>query len=82
VVDANINAYCTLDKGAKKPLKELSLGEKEQLFLEALSVRPQTSAFCAQDWYSSKALCLVLPAVCGTPLVHFEIVQRSSGRRS
>lgn len=37
IVDANVNPYCSLDGEGKKPMKELSLGEKEQLFLEALS---------------------------------------------
>lgn len=39
VVDGNINQYCTLNAGGRRPIKELSMGEKEQLFLEALSVR-------------------------------------------
>lgn len=33
-----MNAYCSLDKDGRRPVKELTLGEKEQLFLEALSV--------------------------------------------
>lgn len=36
VDDSNINAYCSLDDAGKR-LAPLTLGEKEQLFLEALS---------------------------------------------
>lgn len=39
MVDGNINPYCSLDEDGRRPLKELTLGEKEQLFLNALSVR-------------------------------------------
>lgn len=36
VDDANVNAYCSLDADGKR-LAPLTLGEKEQIFLEALS---------------------------------------------
>lgn len=36
VVDENIGEYCSLDKGGKRPQRELTTGEKEQLFLEAM----------------------------------------------
>lgn len=39
VVDENIGEYCSLDKGGKRPQRELTTGEKEQLFLEAMMVR-------------------------------------------
>lgn len=36
---ANINDYCSLDMEGGKPVSQMTLGEKEQAFLEALSVR-------------------------------------------
>lgn len=36
--DSNINSYCSLDDSGNRPLSQLTLGEKEQAFLEALSV--------------------------------------------
>lgn len=49
VVDDNIAEYCSLDKNAKRPQRELTLGEKEQLFLEATMVRGAgtTSVLCS-----------------------------------
>lgn len=38
-MDENIGEYCSLDKGGKRPQRELTTGEKEQLFLEAMMVR-------------------------------------------
>lgn len=35
--DANINPFCSLDEEGRKPAKEMSMGEKEQMFLEAMS---------------------------------------------
>ncbi|KAL4443897.1 hypothetical protein ABPG75_011634 [Micractinium tetrahymenae] len=35
VVDENIGAYCSLDQAGRRPTRELTTGEKEQLFLEA-----------------------------------------------
>ena len=37
--DNNINSYCSIDSLGRKPASQLTLGEKEALFLEALSVR-------------------------------------------
>lgn len=39
MVDENISAYCSLDEGGRRPTRELTTGEKEQLFLEAMAVR-------------------------------------------
>ena len=39
MVDDNIGEYCTLDKSGKRPTKELTTAEKEQMFLEAMAVR-------------------------------------------
>lgn len=39
VVDANVNAYCSLDENGRRPQKELTTKEKEALFLEAMLVR-------------------------------------------
>ena len=39
----NIGDFCTLDPKTGKPMR-LTLGEKEQLFLEALSVSPPCTA--------------------------------------
>ena len=38
VVDENIGEYCSLDGTGKRPTKEMSLEEKEQMFLEAMTV--------------------------------------------
>lgn len=38
-MDDNIGAYCSLDQAGRRPTHELTTGEKEQLFLEAMSVR-------------------------------------------
>ena len=35
---ANINDYCSLDSLGQKPVSQMTLGEKEQAFLEAMSV--------------------------------------------
>jgi len=35
---SNINDYCSLDLDGSKPVSQMTLGEKEQTFLEALSV--------------------------------------------
>lgn len=35
---SNINDYCSLDLDGSKPVSQMTLGEKEQAFLEALSV--------------------------------------------
>lgn len=37
--ESNINEYCSLDEEGGKPISQMTLGEKEQAFLEALSVR-------------------------------------------
>lgn len=37
LTDDNIAEYCSLDKNGQKPTKELTLDEKEQLFLEAMA---------------------------------------------
>lgn len=37
--ESNINEYCSLDVDGGKPISQMTLGEKEQAFLEALSVR-------------------------------------------
>ncbi|KAL4449524.1 hypothetical protein ABPG77_007168 [Micractinium sp. CCAP 211/92] len=36
-VDDNIGAYCSLDEGGRRPIRELTTGQKEQLFLEAMA---------------------------------------------
>jgi hypothetical protein len=36
--DSNINDYCSIDPSGQKPVAQMTLGEKEQAFLEALSV--------------------------------------------
>lgn len=36
--ESNINEYCSLDEDGGKPISQMTLGEKEQAFLEALSV--------------------------------------------
>lgn len=33
----NVNAYCSLDEDGRRPLKQMSLGEKEAAYLDALS---------------------------------------------
>ena len=38
VVDENIGAYCSLDKNAQRPTRELTLQEKEEVFIEAMMV--------------------------------------------
>jgi hypothetical protein len=45
-VDENIVAYCSLDEGGRRPTKELSLKEKEELFLEAMLVRLRRLKIC------------------------------------
>ncbi len=42
-VDDNIGAYCSLDEGGRRPIRELTTGQKEQLFLEAMAVRRRSS---------------------------------------
>ena len=37
--ETNINEFCSLDDQGGKPVSQMTLGEKEQAFLEALSVR-------------------------------------------
>ena len=37
--ESNINEYCSLAVDGGKPISQMTLGEKEQAFLEALSVR-------------------------------------------
>lgn len=37
-MDDNIAAYCSLDKDGRRPDHELTLQEKEQLFIEAMAV--------------------------------------------
>ncbi len=65
VVDENIGEYCSLDKGGKRPQRELTTGEKEQLFLEAMMVRRRSrsdrlrcrlDAFLAWRGYTPPAL--------------------------
>ena len=37
--DRNVNDFCALDPATgRKPVEQMTLGEKEQAFLEALSV--------------------------------------------
>ena len=40
-MDDNVAEYCSLDKNGRRPQRELTLGEKEQLFLEAMMVREE-----------------------------------------
>jgi hypothetical protein len=35
---SNINEYCSIDYDGAKPVSQMTLGEKEQAFLEAMSV--------------------------------------------
>jgi hypothetical protein len=43
-VDDNIAAYCSLDKDGRRPDHELTLAEKEQLFIEAMAVSAAAAA--------------------------------------
>lgn len=44
---SNINDYCSLDPTGGKPVGQMTLGEKEQAFLEAMSVSLEVMAFCS-----------------------------------
>ena len=48
---SNINAFCSIDEAGRKPVSQMTLGEKEQAFLEALSVSaPGRPARC-RPWH-------------------------------
>jgi len=55
VVDDNIGAYCTLDASGKRPTKELTTAEKEQIFLEAMSVGAAAAAAAGLQLVSQQA---------------------------
>lgn len=78
VVDDNIGAYCTLEEGAKRPKRELTLGEKEQLFLQAMAVRVAGVAAAAPRKGRGGLLCHAPPAPRGCRHQHPHAMQHAA----